>query len=147
MNYKILIATISLLVFAIIGASLWIGIAMREATVVEHPYEAGLRYEATQKRYAELGWRIVVPPSVGKGGQLDVYVYDKNGAAMDTTIVECIVNRIGSSDMKKYRAEHADHGRYRVHADFSSTGYWELQVNVTQGTDTLRYDSKIHIDG
>ena len=147
MNYKILITTIATCVFGIIVASLWAGIQMREVTVVEHPYEEGLRYDSTQKKYQDLGWKVVVPPSLKPGGQLQVLIYDKNGAPLDVSQVELAVNRINSTDIKKYRAARADRGRYDAQVDFSSKGLWEIRVNLTQGADTLSYDNQIHIDG
>ena len=147
MNYKFLVSLVMVGGFVIMAGLVRTSILMRDVTVVEHPYEAGISYDATQKRYAELGWRVITPASADKDGLLNVTVYDRNGAAMDNAVVEFMLNRIGSPDMKKYRAEHTEHGTYGVHADFSSKGYWELRVNITQGKDTLSYDSKIQIDG
>ncbi len=147
MNYKILIYSVMFVGFAIMTGLVWTSMVMRDVTVVEHPYEAGIAYDATQKRYAELGWKVISPVSANKDGQLNVSVYDRNGTAMDNATVEFMLNRIGNPDIKKYRAERTEHGMYSVHADFSSKGYWELRVNVTQGKDTLSYDSKIKIDG
>ena len=145
MNYKLLITTIALVVFALIGTCLWMGISMREVTVVEHPYDEGLRYDEIQKKYAELGWKVATPPSLGKNGQLYVNVSDKNGAPLDNAAVEFAINRIDSPDIKKYRAAWAERGTYGTHVDCTSKGCWELKVNVTAGKDTLSYDSKIHI--
>jgi nitrogen fixation protein FixH len=147
MNYKLLIITIAVVVFAIIGVSLWTGIEMREVTVVEHPYDEGLKYDATQKKYAELGWRVVTPSSANKDGQLTVWVYDKNGVPMDGASVEFAINRIAGHEIKKYRAAQTERGRYGASVDFYSKGCWEIKVNVTHGTDTLSYDNKIQIDG
>lgn len=147
MNYKILISLVMFVGVVIMAGLVWTSILMRDVTVVEHPYEAGIAYDATQKRYAELGWKVISPASANKDGLLNVTVYDSNGVAMDDATVEFMLNRIGSPDIKKYRAEHTEHGTYGVHADFSSRGYWELRVNITQGRETLSYDSKIQIDG
>lgn len=147
MNYKILISSVMLIALVIMAGLVWTSILMRDVTVVEHPYEAAINYDATQKKYAELGWKVVTPASANKGELLNVTVYDRNGVAMDNAAVEFMLNRIGSPDIKKYRAELTEHGRYGVHADFSSKGCWELRVNVTRGKDTLSYDSKIQVDG
>jgi len=146
MNYKLLIAIIAAMVLGIVGASIWIGISLREETVVEHPYDEGLKYDAIQKKYADLGWKVVPPPSLNKRQQLDVWVYDKNGAPLEGATVDFVINRITSPDAKRYRAVQTERGRYGVQVDFSSPGYWELKVNVTRGNDTLSFDSKMHID-
>src|SRR4051812_16261885 len=112
MNYKTLIIIIVLMVLSIIGTCLWTGIAMREVTVVDHPYEDGLKYDATQKRYADLGWKVVVPPSLNQDGQLKVSMYDRNGAAMDGAAVEFVLNRIGSPEIRKYKAAQVERGKY-----------------------------------
>ena len=147
MNYKILITCVSSFIFAIIIASLWAGIVMREATVVDHPYEDGLKYEATQKRYAELGWKIVVPAALDKDGKLRVLVCDRNGAPMDVGMVELAINRLGGHETAKYLAVRADRGKYSALVDVSAKGYWEVRVKLTRGSDVMIYDDRIHIDG
>ena len=147
MNYKFLISGIFAGVLTIIAASVVMGIAKREVTVVDHPYEDGLKYDATQRKYSDMGWRVVVPPSLKKDGKFDVCVYDRSGVPMDVTAVEFAVNRIDSPEVVKYRAVRADHGRYAAPVDFSSKGLWEIKVNLTQGADTLSYDSRINIEG
>jgi nitrogen fixation protein FixH len=147
MNYKVLITGIFAGVLMIIAASVLMGISKREVTVVDHPYEDGLKYDATQKKYSDMGWKVVVPPSLKKDGKLDVCVYDRNGSPLDVTAVEFSVNRIDSPEVVKYRAVRADHGRYGAAVDFSSKGLWEIKVNLTQGGDTLSYDSRINIEG
>ncbi|HEY4744134.1 MAG TPA: FixH family protein [Desulfuromonadaceae bacterium] len=146
MNYKLLIAIIAVMVLAIVGASIWIGITLREDTVVEHPYDEGLKYDAIQKKYADLGWKVVSPPSLNKRQRLDVWVYDKNGAPLEGVTVDFVIKRIARSDAKRYRAVQAERGRYGAQVDFSAPGYWELKVNVTRGNDTLSFDNKMHID-
>jgi len=147
MNYKILISSVMLIAIVIMAGLVWTSILMRDVTVVEHPYEAGINYDATQKKYAELGWKVITPASVNKAELLNVTVYDRNGVAMDNATVEFMLNRIGSPDIKKYHAKHTEHGRYGVYAEFSSKGCWELRVNITRGGDTLSYDRKIQIEG
>lgn len=147
MNYKILISVIAGLGFVIMAGLVWASILMRDVTVVEHPYDAGLNYDATQKKYAELGWKVVAPASAAKDGPLSITVYDGNGAPLDNATVEFMLNRIGSPDVKKYRATQGGQGRYGVTAAITSKGYWELRVNVSHGKDTLSYDRKIRIDG
>ena len=146
MNYKLLISTIAVAVFAIIFASLWTGIATREVTVVDHPYDEGLKYDATQKKYADLGWKVVTPSSLKNTERLNVNVLDKNGAPLADVAVEFAANRITSPDIRKYHAVQTERGRYEAKVDFSSQGLWELKVNVTRGNDTLSYESKLHID-
>jgi len=145
MNFKLLITTIALAVFALIGVCLWKGISMREVTVVERPYDEGLRYDEIQKKYTELGWKVATPPSLGKNGQLYVRVSDKNGAPLDDAAVEFAINRVDRADIIKYRAARVESGKYGSHVDFNSKGCWDLKVNVTVGKDTLSYDSKIQI--
>ena len=147
MNYKALIIAVSSLVLAIIAGSLWAGIATREVTVVEHPYEDGLKYDQTQKRYADLGWKVVAPSSLDKSGRLEVKIYGKDGAPLDAGSVEFALNRLGSSEIKKYRAPRDGGGSYGARVDCPLPGYWELKVQVTRGADTLSYDSRLHIDG
>ncbi len=147
MNYKLLISSIVAAVFSIIGVCLWSGITMREVTVVEHPYEEGLRYDANQLRIAKLGWKVIVPRSLARDEQLNVQVYDRNGAPVDAAKVELAVNRIDSLEIKKYRALQTDRGSYGAHVECSPQGCWEVKVNVTRGDDWLSYDSRINIGG
>ena len=146
MNYKTLIMLIYIVVLAIIAASLLMGIKTREATVVEHPFEAGLKYDSMQKKYAELGWKVEIPPSLGKDGFLSISIHDSKNAPVDDVSVEFVLNRFGSPDIKKYRAKHTDRGVYGTHVVCPLNGYWALKVNVTLGNDTLSYESKIRIE-
>ena len=147
MNYKILIATISSLVFTIIAACLWAGISMREVTVVEHPYEDGLKYESTQKKKAELGWQVIAPASIGKDGQLEVTLHDRNSAPLEIGSVQFALNRLASSEVKQYQASRLGPGKYGAVVNCPLQGYWEIKVKLTRGGDTFSYDSRIHIDG
>jgi len=109
------------MVLAIIGASLWMGITLREKTVVEHPYDEGLKYDSTQKKYADLGWKVETPEALSKGKRLDVWVYDKNGALMDGASVEFVINRIASPDVNKYRTVQTERGKYGANVVFFFT--------------------------
>ena len=147
MNYKILIVSISISILAIIAACLWVGIAMREVTVVEHPYQDGLKYDATRKKYADLGWKVVVPASLSKDGQLNVMVYDRNGAPLDAESVDFAISRVASTETTNYRAARADSGGYGARVNCALKGYWDVRVKVTRGADSLSYDSRMHVNG
>lgn len=147
MNYKILITSIFAGGLIVILLSLGAGIAMREVTVVEHPYEDGLKFDALRKRQTDLGWKVVAPLSLKNKEQLNVGIFDKDGVPLNGASVEFAVNRMGSPTSKKYRAAQADHGGFGAPVEFSSHGYWEVRVNVTRGDETLSYDRRIQIEG
>lgn len=146
MNYKILIASISILVFGIIGFCLWKGVTLQERTVVEHPYEDGLKYEAMQQKYALLGWKVTLPPSLTRDGELQVTVADRSGAAIDPGRVEFALEHLGGSETHSYRASRANRGRYAARIHLASPGYWDVKVKIDRGEEILRYDGRIHIE-
>jgi nitrogen fixation protein FixH len=146
MNYKYLIAVIAFVAFGIAGTLVWFAYQYREDTVVEHPYQEALQYEATQKKREQLGWQVLLPETLKQGSELLVQVVDKNGVPVDNAAVELSANRIDKTDTKKYSAKPADHGRYGARVDFTSHGTWEIKIKVTRGTDSLSFDNRIYIE-
>jgi hypothetical protein len=50
-----------------IAATVWVGLAVREDTVVAHPYEDGLRQDAERHARAALGLAVRIPEGVEAG--------------------------------------------------------------------------------
>jgi len=145
MNYKALIIGVLLGGFVIVGVSIYIGIAKRDVEVEDNAYEAGLKYDAVNKRETELGWRVELPRNVKSGsGVLAVKVVDAKGAAVTGAAVNLRLHRMGDSRVQSYRCA-ASEGRYTVAVNLDSPGYWEAMVRVDRQDDSQHFNNTFFV--
>jgi nitrogen fixation protein FixH len=148
MNYKVLIISILLGGFVIIGGSVYIGYSLRDGEVVDNAYEAGIRFDETVKKQAQLGWQVDLPRTVNAAKEdvsiVTVSVKDRVGKALKDATVSLEVNRMGSTSVRTYQCS-GGNGRYTAPVAFDAPGYWEARVHVARGEDTIRVDDTINI--
>jgi len=145
MNYKTLIIGVFFGVMLIVGASIYIGISLRDVEVEENAYEAGLKYEAVNKREAELGWRVELPRSVKSGVEvMTVKVVDSNGAPVTGAVVQLRLHRMGDHRMQSYQCANGE-GHYTAAVNLDSPGYWEAMVRVDRQNDSQQFNNRIYV--
>ena len=145
-NYKTLIVGILAGGFAIIGASVYIGIEKRDVVVEENPYDAGIGFEHAMKRKAELGWQVKFPGVLKKGeSELVVTVNDKDGKAIKDAAVELQLNRLGTPELKEYKLSGNGGGQYTAMVKLDEAGYWDVSAHVASAHEVVRYDDRIHV--
>jgi len=149
MNYRFLVIGILLGGFIIIGASVYIGHAVIDTEVVDNAYESGLKFDETLKRQKELGWTVELPRMlhVGKtdSAEVTVSVKDRTGMALKDAMVERVLNRMGSRNIRTYKCTGGKEGLYATQVNFDATGYWEAKVRVAHLNDSLIFDDKINV--
>ncbi len=146
MNYKALIIGVLIGGTSIIGASIAIGISVRDVEVEENAYEAGLKYDQTLKRKAELGWQVNVPANLKSGTvALPVDVLDGSGTVLQNAVVSVELSRTGGHQAKTYSCSNTTDGRYVAEVNLDAPGYWDAWVRVDRLKDSLRFNRRIFV--
>ncbi|TAN45813.1 MAG: hypothetical protein EPN22_01310 [Nitrospirae bacterium] len=148
MNYKILIALVLAGGIAIITAAVFIGIEKRDMVVADDPYQEGLNFDQTLKKYKELGWSVAVPAVVKLGeSKLTLMVSDKDGGPLEGAEITFTANPMGTPDVRNCRCSAAGAGRYEAAVPFDRKGYWDITVKVSFGKETLKFSNKLNVEG
>lgn len=146
MNYKTLIIAILIAGFSIIGLSVYIGINKRDAVVEENPYYAGLKFDETMRKQAELGWRVKFPHTFKAGDRrIEFKVFDKNNSSIKDASVELRLNRLGNAKVKKYECLNSKNGQYAADVKLDAPGYWEVRVRVEHLNNSIHFDDRIYV--
>lgn len=146
MNYKTLIIVILIAGFSIIGSSVYVGINKRDAVVEENPYDAGLKFDETLRKQAELGWRVEFPHTFKTGDRrIEFKVFDKNNSSIKDASVELHLNRLGNAEVKKYKCINTKNGQYTADVKLDASGYWEVRVRVEHLNNSMRFDDRIYV--
>ncbi len=148
---RILIGVVAALVLAVIGATIWIGASSYERTVVSDPYEAGLRHDHDRHRAEQLGWTFTIDESslrAGPESTVDVRLATKEGAPLGDAMVTVRVARPGTVRFDR-SAEALPHGggRYVAVLPMPEPGFWDLDLVVRKGQETLTLERWIHVGG
>jgi len=145
MNYKALIIGVLLGGMIIVSVSIYIGIAKRDVEVEDNAYEAGLKYDAVNRREAELGWRVELPQRVKSGsGVMAVKVVDAKGAMVTGAAVNLRLHRMGDHQVQSYRCATGE-GQYTVAVNLDSPGYWEAMVRVDRQNDSQQFNNMFYV--
>jgi len=146
MNYKALIIAILLGGIGIVAASVAVGIAVRDDEVEQNAYEAGLRFDATMKRQAQLGWRVELPRNIRTGSVvIPVDVLDRNGVAVRNATVNIELSRRGGHETQTYPCSTIGNGRYAADVNLKTPGYWDANVRVARQGDALHFNETIYV--
>ena len=148
---KILIAAIVAAVVAVIGITIWVGVGSFERTVVTDPYEAGLRHDRDRKRAEALGWTFALDEAALRAGPavtLAVRLAGKDGGPLDGATVTIRVARPGTTRFDRSAAARAEGGgRYVAVLPLPEAGFWDLDLVVEKGGETLTLEKWIHVGG
>ena len=144
MNYKALIIGIFIAAMSIIGASIAIGISSRDVEVEDNAYEAGLHFDQTSRRKAELAWQVTMPRSLKTGNAvIPIDVVDRTGAMLHDAEVVLELDRRGGHEVHAYRC--TGDKRYLASVQLDTPGYWDARVQVTRGNDSVRFEDAIYV--
>jgi nitrogen fixation protein FixH len=148
---KFVIAAIAAVVFGVIGTTIWVASQNYERTVVADPYQAGIHHDADRKRAEALGWGLTVDESALRAGPdvaLPVRLTGKGGEPLEGAEVTVRVSRPGTSQLDKLAtARAAGAGRYVATVPLPVAGFWDLDVMIRKGGDTLTLGRWIHVGG
>ena len=145
---KLLIAIVATVVLGVVAATIWIASRSYERTVVADPYEAGIHHDRDRRRVEELGWTVVVDEAglrAGPESVLAVTLADKGGAPLDGAEVVFRVARPGTSRFDRHAtARPQGGGRYVTVLPMSEAGFWDLDVVIRHGGESLTLGKWIH---
>jgi nitrogen fixation protein FixH len=149
MNYKLLIITILIAGFGIVGASVYVGYALRDGEVVDNAYEAGIKFDEATKKQAQLGWQVELPRTMSTAKEdvtiMTVLVKERDGKGLTDATVLLELNRMGNRIVRTYQCSGGSNGRYTASVVFDEPGYWETRVHVARRGDSLTFDDNINI--
>lgn len=135
---------------AVVGA-IWVGSRSFERTVVADPYESGIHHDADRKKALSLGWNVVVDEGAlraGPSAALDVTLTGKDAAPIEDAQVVFRVTRPGTSRFdRSATAVHRGKGRYGAVLPMTEAGFWDLDVVIRRGAESLTLGKWIHVAG
>ena len=148
---KIVIAIVAAAALAAVVGAVWVGARTFERTVVADPYESGIHHDADRRKAQALGWIVAVDEGslrAGPEAALAVRLTGKDGAPLDDAEVLFRVSRAGTSRFdRSAQASHAGSGRYAAVLPMTEPGFWDLDVVVRRGGESLTLGKWIHVAG
>jgi nitrogen fixation protein FixH len=148
---KIVIAIVVAVALAAVVGAVWVGNRTFERTVVADPYESGVHHDADRRKAQALGWIVAVEESslrAGPEAALAVRLTGRDGAPIDDAELVFRVSRAGTSRFdRSARATHAGGGRYAAVLSMTEPGFWDLDVVVRRGGESLTLGKWIHVAG
>ena len=148
---KLVIAIVAVLALGAVGATLWIGTRTFERTVVADPYESGIHHDADRHRAQRLGWNMTVDEAglrAGPSARLAVTLRGKDDAPLADAAVTFRVTRPGTSRFDRSAVAAPDGpGRYAATLAMPEKGFWDLDVVISRGGETLTLGKWIHVAG
>jgi len=148
---KLVIAIVAVLALGAVGATIWIGTRTFERTVVADPYESGIHHDADRHRAQKLGWTIAVDETglrAGPSARLGVTLRGKDDAPLSDAAVTVRVSRPGTTRFDRSAVAAPDGpGRYAATLAMPEKGFWDLDVVISRGGETLTLGKWIHVAG
>ena len=148
---KVVIAIVAAVALGAVAVTIWVASRSYERTVVADPYQAGIHHDADRKRADALGWGVVVEESglrAGPEATLPLRLSGKEGQPLEGAEVTVRVSRPGTTRHDRLapaRPEGA--GRYLATVPLPEPGFWDLDVMIRKGPDTLTLGRWIHVGG
>ncbi len=130
-----------------IAATVWVGVSVREDTVVAHPYEDGLRQDAERHARAALGLAVSLPglPDAG-AGPIAFELRDRAGKPVDDAQVAVELSRPDTSRGERAApARPLGGGRWTADLAFPEPGPWDVRFDVTRGKDRVRLERRVGV--
>jgi hypothetical protein len=148
---KIVIAIVAAAALGAVVGAVWVGTRSFERTVVADPYDSGIHHDADRKKAQALGWNVGVDESSLRAGPetgLTVTLTGKDGVPLDDADVLFRVSRAGTSRFDRSApAIRAGSGRYGAVLPMTEPGFWDLDVVIRRGGDSLTLGKWIHVAG
>lgn len=146
---KIVIAIVAALALGAVVGAVWVGMNSFERTVVADPYESGIHHDADRRKAQALGWNVAVDEGALRASPqaaLAVTLTGKGGAPIDDAEVLFRVSRAGTSRFDaSAKATLAGPGRYAAVLPMTEAGFWDLDVVVRQGQESITVGKWIHV--
>jgi nitrogen fixation protein FixH len=127
-------------------ATIWIGAAVREETVVARPYEEGLGHDAEGRARAALGLAVRLVHEAPEAGAapLAFTVADREGRPVEDAAVSVELSRPETSrDARTVPARAEGAGRYAADVAFPEPGPWDVRFDVRRGADRVRLERRV----
>ncbi len=148
---KVVIAIVAAMVLGVIAATIWVASGSYARTVVADPSQAGIHHDADRKRAEALGWGMSVDEASLRSGPeapLAVQLTGKGGQPLEDAEVTVRVSRPGTTRLDRMAsARAAGAGRYVAVVPLPEPGFWDLDVMIRKGQDTLALGRWIHVGG
>ncbi len=148
---KIVIAVVAAAALAAVVGAIWVGSSLFERTVVPDPYASGIHHDADRRKAETLGWNVSVDEGAlraGPAASLSVRLTGKDGRPIDDAEVTLRVSRAGTSRLDRSApAPHGQDGRYAAVIPMPEAGFWDLDVVVRRGGESLTLGRFIHVAG
>jgi nitrogen fixation protein FixH len=145
---KVVIAVVTAVVVGAIATTIWVATRNYERTVVADPYESGIHHDRDRRRAEQLGWTVVVDEGglrAGPEAVLAVQLSDRNGAPLEGAEVTFRVARPGTSRFDHSAQAHSEgRGRYAAVLPMTEAGFWDLDVVIRHGVESLTLGKWIH---
>jgi nitrogen fixation protein FixH len=146
---KVVIAVVTAVVVGAIAATIWVATRNYERTVVADPYESGIHHDQDRKRAERLGWTVVVDEGglrAGPEAVLAIRLAERTGAPLEGADVTFRVTRPGTSRFDHSAQAHAEGGgRYAAVLPMAEAGFWDLDVVIRLGAESLTLGKWIHV--
>lgn len=143
---KLVIGLAVLTILAMTVATVFVGSKVREETVVERPYEEGLRHDADRAARAALGLALRLDddaPAAGKG-PLGLRLADRAGQPFAGATVTVELSRPDTSRGEvRAPARETEPGRYVAELAPPAPGGWDVRVDVARGGERVRLERRI----
>ncbi len=148
---KIVIAIVAALALGAVVGAIWVGMNTFERTVVADPYESGIHHDADRRKAQALGWNVAVDEGslrASPAATLAVTLTGKDGAPVDDADVLFRVSRAGTSRLDgSAKANRAGAGRYAAVLPMNEAGFWDLDVVIRRGGESITVGKWIHVAG
>ncbi len=148
---KLVIAIVAAAGLAAVAGAIWVGTSSFERTVVADPYESGIHHDADRKKAQALGWNVAVDEGslrAGPEASLSVTLTGKDGVPIDDAAVVFRVTRPGTSRFdRSATATPSAGGRYGAILPMTEAGFWDLDVVIRRGGESLTLGKWIHVAG
>lgn len=129
-----------------IAATIWVGASVREDTVVEKPYEEGLRLDAEREARGALGLAVSLADGAPEtdAAPLRFALADRAGRPVDDASVTVEATRTETSrDGRRAHARADGGGRYAADLAFPAPGAWDVRFDVVRGGDRVRIERRV----
>ncbi len=144
---KILVIIVTVIGFVAVIGSVIVGKMMFDGKVMEHPYEAGLRYDEIQKAKARVRFEILTNKLHRGENDIVFLLTDVYGRPIHDSSIVFIISRASSTLYdRKYRPQVIEPGKFLVRAKFPLYGYWDVKVEFMMDSKNLMVDKRIFIE-
>lgn len=146
-HIKVAIAAGCVAALGAIAATVWVGVSVREDTVVAHPYEDGLLQDAERHAREALGLSVSLPYDLqAAAGPLAFELRDRAGHAVDGGAVTVEISRPDTSRGKhSARARSLGGGRWSAELAFPAPGPWDVRFDVVHANHRVRMERRVTV--